>query len=153
MLDHRLAEFAAFQEFRFGAFGAHQSLEIVRDRFGADGSGHSFDDQIGRLGPTHIPQHHLTGEDHAAGVDLVLIGVLGGGAVGGFENGVAGVVVEIAARGDADPADLSSQGVGNVIAVEVQRGDDVEVFGAGEHLLQGDVGDGVFDENLAAGER
>ena len=71
--------------------------------------------------------------------------------MGGLEDAVAGDVVDVAARGDADPADLGGQRVGEVVAVEVGGGDDVEVLGPGEHLLQGDVGDVVLHEQLVAG--
>jgi hypothetical protein len=68
--------------------------------------------------------------------------------VGGLEDGVAGDVVDVAARGDADAADLRRERVGEVVAVEVQRGDHVELLRAGEHLLERDVGDGVLDQEL-----
>ena len=61
-------------------------------------------------------------------------------AVGGFE---AGVLVGDAGWGDADPADLRGQGIGDV-AVQVEGGDDV-VFGrTQQNLLQEGVGDGVL---------
>ena len=65
------------------------------------------------------------------GVDLVEAGVLRGGAVGGLEDAVTGHVVDVAARCDADPADLSGQRVGQVVPVQVGGGDDVEVVGRG----------------------
>ena len=71
--------------------------------------------------------------------------------MGGLEDAVAGDVVDVGAGGDADAADLRRQRVGQVVAVEVHRGDHVELGGTGEHLLQGDVGDGVLDEDLVAG--
>src|SRR5208282_6340534 len=81
----------------------------------------------------------------------VLAGVLGRRAVGGLEDPVAGDVVDVGPRGDADPPDLRGQGVGEVVAVQVGGGDDVEVTGPGEHLLEGDVGDVVLHQQLAAG--
>ena len=72
--------------------------------------------------------------------------------MGGLEDGVAGDVVDVAAGRDADAADLRGEGVAEVVTVEVERGDDVEVRGAGEHLLERDVGDGVFDEDGSGGE-
>jgi hypothetical protein len=77
-----------------------------------------------------VAEHHLAREDHRAGVDLILVGVLRRGAVGRLEDGVAGRVVDVAAGGDADAADLRRERVGEVVAVEVQRRDDVEVRGA-----------------------
>jgi hypothetical protein len=80
-----------------------------------------------------------------------LVGVLGRGAVGGLEHGVAGDVVDVAARGDADAADLRGQRVGEVVAVEVQRGDHVVLGRTQQHLLQEGVGDGVLDDDVLAG--
>ena len=71
--------------------------------------------------------------------------------MGGLEHAVAGDVVDVAARRDADAADLRGQRVREVVAVEVRRRDDVELVGAGEHLLQRDVGDRVLDQDLVAG--
>jgi hypothetical protein len=66
----------------------------------------------------------------------------------GLEDAVAGDVVGVAAGGDADAADLGRQGVRQVVAVEVHRGDDVELGRPGQHLLEGDVGDGVLHQDL-----
>jgi hypothetical protein len=82
-----------------------------------------------------------------AWVDLVLACVLGGGAVGGLEDGVAGVVVDVGAGGDADAADAGGEGVGDVVAVEVHGGDDGVLGGAGEDLLEEGVGDDVLDDD------
>ena len=71
--------------------------------------------------------------------------------MGGLEDRVAGEVVDVAAGSDADAADLRREGVGEVVAVQVERGDDVEVGRAREHLLEGDVGDGVLDDEAGAG--
>src|SRR5204863_1518535 len=102
------------------------------------------DDQVGRLVPLHVAEHHLAGEDDRAGVHLVLVGVLGRGAVRRLEHGVPGDVVDVPARGDADAADLCGQRVAQVVAVQVGRGDDVELLRTGEDLLKRDVGDGVL---------
>src|SRR2546427_7922158 len=48
---------------------------------------------------------------------------------------------------DADAAHLRRQGVGQVVAVQVGRGDDVELLRSREHLLQRDVRDGVLDHD------
>ena len=69
----------------------------------------------------------------------------------GLEDAVAGDVVDVAAGRDADAADLRGERVGQVVAVEVHRGDHVELVGTGEHLLQRDVGDRVLHEDLVAG--
>ena len=47
----------------------------------------------------------------------------------GFEDGVAGDVIDVAAGRDADAADLRRERVAEIIAVEVERGDDVEILG------------------------
>jgi hypothetical protein len=43
---------------------------------------------------------------------------------------------------------LSSESVAKVVAVEVHGGDHVELVGAGEDLLEGDVGDGVSEDEF-----
>ena len=69
----------------------------------------------------------------------------------GFEHTMARHVVDIGARRDANTADLGGQGVGQVVAVEVHGGDDVELGRTGQDLLQRNVGNGVLDEDLVAG--
>src|SRR5207248_73462 len=117
----------------------------------ADGAFEAFHDEVRGLLPAEVFEHHDAGEDDGAGVDDVLAGVLGGGAVGGFEDGVAGDVVDVATGGDADAADLRRQRVAEVVAVEVEGGDHVEILGAGEDLLEGDVGDRVLNDEARAG--
>ena len=48
--------------------------------------------------------------------------------------------------GDADAADAGRQRVGDIVAVEVQRGDDAILGRAREDLLEHRVGDDVFDD-------
>ena len=48
-------------------------------------------------------------------------------AVGRFEDAVSGDVVDVGARRDADAAHLRRQRVGEVVAVQVHRRDDVEL--------------------------
>ena len=128
----------------------HQPREVVGDALGGDRAVHPLDDQVGGLVPAEVSEHHLAREDHRARVDLVLVGVLRRGAVRRLEDGVAGHVVDVAARRDADAADLRRQRVGQVVAVQVRRRDDVELVGPRQHLLQRDVGDGVLDDDAGA---
>ena len=143
MLDDRIAKLGAFDLLR----AIHQTGKVVGNGLGFDSGFHALHDQISSFGPAHVAQHHLAGEDHAAGVDNVLAGVLGRGAVGGLEDGVTGHVVDVRAGGDADPADLSGQGVAEVVPVEVQGGDHVVVGGAQQDLLEEVVGDDVLDDD------
>ena len=83
------------------------------------------------------------------GLITFLPAYLGGGAVGGLEHRVAGLVVDVGAGGDADAAHLSRQRVRNVVAVQIHGRHHVEFRRAGQHLLQEDVGDGVLDQDLA----
>src|SRR5699024_512098 len=73
-------------------------------------------------------------------------GVLGRGAVGGFEDRVAGQIVDVGARRDADPAHLRGEGVGDVVAVQVHRGDDAVLLGTRQDLLQERVGDYILHD-------
>ena len=113
----------------------HLAGEIVGHLLGGDGALHPLADELCRLGPAEVSQHQLARQDDRARVDLVQIGVLRRGAVGGLEDGVSGHVVDVAARSDPDATDLRRQGVGHVVAVEVERGDAVELTRAGEYLL------------------
>ena len=45
------------------------------------------------------------------------------------------------------PPTCAGQRVAQVIAVQVQRGDDIEIFRARQHLLQGDVGNRILDHD------
>ena len=63
------------------------------------------------------------------------------------KDGVAGEIIDVAARRDADAADLCRQRVGEIVAVEVERGDDVEILRPRQHLLQRDVRDRVLDDD------
>ena len=107
-----------------------------------------FDDQVGDFRPAHVAEHHLAGKNDRAGIDLVQVGILWRGAVRGFEDGVTGHVVDVGARGDADPAHLRGQRVGQIIAVQVQGGDHVVIARADERELQADIGDGILDQQL-----
>ena len=84
-------------------------------------------------------EHHHARQNHAARIHLILIRVLRRGAMRGFEDGMAGHVIDIAARRDSDAADLRRERIAQVIAVQIWRRDDVEIFGSGQHLLKGDV--------------
>ena len=100
-----------------------------------------------------MPEHHLGGKDEATGVDLVLVGVLRCRAVSGLEDGMAADVVDVAAGGNADTAHAGRQGVGDVVTVEVQRGDHAVVRRPGQDLLQERVRDTVLDDQAPAGAR
>ncbi len=68
--------------------------------------------------------------------------------MGGLEE--RGVVADVGAGRDPDAAHLGRQGVGDVVAVEVHRGDDVVLGRARQDLLQEGVGDDVLDEQPVA---
>lgn len=145
--DDVVAELRALAEGRT----LHQSLEVVCYRFCTDCAVHALDDEVCGFGPAHEAEHHFAGEDDGAGVDFVLVGVFGGGAVGCFEDGVSGVVVDVGSGCDADAADACGECVGDVVAVEVHGGDDVVFGGACEELLEEGVGDDVLDGDGLAG--
>src|SRR5215470_8593723 len=94
----------------------HESCEIVGHDLLRDGLFDPGDDPVGRFGPAQVAEHHLAREDDRAGVDLVLPGVLGRRTVRRLEECVAGVVVDVGARRDAEPADLGSRRVRNEVA-------------------------------------
>ena len=98
----------------------HQPREIISHALAADRAVQAFQDQIGRFRPAQVTQHHFAAQHDGTGIDLVLVGIFRGRAVRGFKNSVAGNVVDIAARCDADAADLRRQRVAQIIAVQVQ---------------------------------
>ena len=53
-----------------------------------------------------------------------------------LEDGVAGDVIDVATGRDADAAHLRRQRVAQVIAIEIERGDDIKIRRAGKHLLR-----------------
>ena len=70
--------------------------------------------------------------------------------MGCFENGVASDVIDVAAGRDANPAHLRGECVTQVIAIQIQCGDDIEILRPRQHLLERDVGNRVLDHNSSA---
>src|SRR5208282_1748024 len=137
----------ALEQFRAG----HQPLEVVRNLFLADGLFQAANDAVGDFLPSQMLEHQDPRQDNRTGVDLVLVGVLGRGAVGRLEDRVTGQIVDIRTGSDSDAADLRRERVGQIVAVKVHRGDDVEFVGTGQHLLKGNVGDRVLDQQFTGG--
>ena len=102
----------------------------------------ALDNQVRRFRPAEIPEHHLARKDDRAGLTTSLLAQAR--CRRGLEDSVPAEIVDVAAGRNADAADLRGQRVGEIIAVEVQRGDDVKVRRARQDLLQGDVGNGVL---------
>src|SRR5580704_11402388 len=121
VVDDRLAEFRALEQLRPG----HQALEIVGDGLVGKRLLEPANNSVSCLLPSHVLEHHHPRQDDRAGVDLILVRVLGRGAMGGLEDRVASHVVDVGARRDAQAADLRRQRVGKVIAVKVHGRDHV----------------------------
>src|SRR2546425_586344 len=85
MLDYAVAEGGGRD---LGGVG-HEAGEIVRDAARLDRARESAHDRRGDVAPAELVEHHGPGQDYAAGVDLVLVRVLRGGAVRRLEHGVA----------------------------------------------------------------
>jgi hypothetical protein len=111
--DDVVAELAALD---FGA-AFHLAGEIVGDALGGNGAVQAFEDEIGGFHPAQVAEHHFAAEDDGTGVDAVLIRVFRRGAVRGFEDGMAGDVIDITAGRDADAADLRGECIAQIIAV------------------------------------
>src|SRR6266568_4259777 len=127
----------------------HETREVVGDHLGLDRLLKRRDDPVRRVGPSQVAQHHLARENDRARVDLVLTRVFGCGAVRRLEQRVPGLVVDVRAGRDADPAHLRGQRVRHEIAREVGGRDDIELVRPGEDLLEEGVGDRVLDEDPA----
>ncbi len=98
-----------------------------------------------------MTQHHLAGQDHRPGIDLVLIRVFRRSAVRRLEHGMARHIIDVAARRDADAADLRGERVGQIVAVQIRCRDDVELVRPCQDLLQGNVRNRILDHEARAG--
>src|SRR5205807_6179547 len=127
-----------------GAF--HEARQIVGHDLLPERRFHSADDQAGRLPPPQVLEHHHARQDQRPRVHLVLVGVLGRGAVRRLEHRVD--VADVPPGGHADSPDLGGDRVGEVVPVQVARGDDVEGAGPGEHMLERHIGDVILDQDL-----
>src|ERR1700674_1041456 len=142
ILDHARGKLAGF--YFGGAF--HQALEIVGHFFLFDGALQALLDQIGGFGPSEMAEHHDAGQNDRAGIDDIFVGVLGSGAVGGFEDGVT--VADVRSGSDAEAPDLRCARIGDVVAVQVGRGQNAIFIGPRHYLLENGVGDAVIDHQL-----
>src|SRR5439155_3840237 len=146
---HALDDGAAELRALHFAGALHQPGEVVGDDLLLDGLLETGHQAVGGIRPAQVTEHHFAGEDDRAGIHLVLARVLGRGAVGGLEQRVAGVVVDVGAGRNADAAHLRRERVGEQVAGQVARRNEVELIGPRQDLLQEGVGDGVLDEDLA----
>ena len=71
--------------------------------------------------------------------------------MGRLEHGDA--VADVRARRDANATNLGGKGIRQIVAIQVECGDDAVFVGPQQHLLQHRVGDHVFDDDLLAGLR
>src|SRR3989475_8880856 len=129
----------------------HQAREVVGDHPGLDRLLQRTDNQVRRVRPAHVAQHHFTGKNDRSWIDLVLPRVLRRGPVRRLEERVPGLVVDVRAGGDPDPAHLGGERVRQEVPREVRGGDHVELVGPREDLLEERVGDRVLDEDPARG--
>src|ERR1700687_2772790 len=118
VVDHARGKLAGFH--LGGAF--HQALEIVSYFSLFDGALQALLDQIGGFGPSKMAEHHNAGQNDGAGIDDVFVRVLGSGAVGRFEDGIA--IADVRSGSDAEAADLRGACIGDVVAVQVRRSQD-----------------------------
>ncbi len=129
----------------------HLASEVVGHSLAANRTVQAFQNRVRCFRPAKIAEHHFAAQHDRAGIHDIFVCVFWRGAVRGLKNRVAGDVIDVAAGRDADAADLRRQRVAQVIAVQIQRGDDIEVRRAREHLLERDVGDGVLDDDARTG--
>ena len=128
-------------------FGLHQSGEVIGDLLVLDGCAEPLGDQVGGLLPAEEFQHHHAAQDHGTGVDAIQSCVLGGGAMGGLENG--GRFADVGSWSHAKTAHHRSGRIGDVIAIEVEGGQDRILLRAGLDLLEDAVGDAVVHQHHA----
>ena len=120
VVDDFLAKFATFQE--RGAF--HLAVKIISDPLGINGLFQSGVNEVCGFLPTKVLQHQCPRKNQGSRVHLVLPGIFWCRAVCGLKNGVAGVIIDVGARGNTNAANDGRQRIGNVIAIQIERGND-----------------------------
>ena len=65
----------------------------------------------------------------------------------GFEHGVPRAVVDVGTRGNTDTTHLGGQGIGAVVAVQVQRGHHGVLLRVDENFLQEGIADAILDDD------
>ena len=86
-------------------------------------------DKRGRFFPSQIFKHHHRRKNDRTRIHDILSGNVGGGSMSRFKNGVPRLVVNICSRSNADAAYHCRQLVGNIVSVQVQRGNHGILFG------------------------
>ena len=125
----------------------HQAGEVVGHHSALDDFGVGVGDEVRRLLPADVLEHHDAAEEQGPRIHLVQVGVLGRGAVSGLED--RHVVRHVGAGRDADAPDLRRHRVGQVVAVQVHGREHVELARPQQHELEDDVRDAVLDHDLA----
>ena len=110
------------------------------------------DDEVRRLLPAQVLEHHGRGEDQGGRVRDVAADDVGRDAVGGLENGMARLEVDVAARGHAHAAHLRGEHVGDVVAVEVGRDDDAVLLRMQDGVLQERIAGDAGEQQAAGGQ-
>lgn len=99
--------------------------------------------------PSHIFEHHDGREQKRAGIHDVFAGDVRCRPMCRFEDRIAAVVVDVGSRCDTDTANHSRQLVGDIITIEIQRGNHRIFFRHKEGVLKEGVGNHIFDDDLS----
>src|SRR5262249_3936413 len=118
VLNNRVPKFTGLELRR--AF--HLPLQIVGDSLLFNRLDHATDDQLGRLAPAQMLEHHHTGQDHRSWIDDIQISVFRRGSVRGFKNRC--VIADICPGCQTKSPHLRRACIRQVIAVQIRRGDD-----------------------------
>ncbi len=65
--------------------------------------------------------------------------------MGGFKNCIPSLVIDVCSRCDSDTADFGCQGIGDIIAVEIQRRYHVVCLRLEQNVLQEGIADAILD--------
>src|SRR5438876_5915938 len=118
VFDNSIGECAGAELFGAGyPLHPHQAFEVVGDAMLGDGGRKRPLDEHTHFGPSDEFEHQRPGTNERAGVDDVLVGVLGRRAVRGFKNPVP--VADVPTGRETQPANLRRAGVGKIVAVQV----------------------------------
>ena len=96
-----------------------------------------------------MAQHHLGREDQRARIDLIQTCILGSSAVRCLKNGH--FATDVSTGRNTNTADFCSQCIRNIVAIEIERGDNRVFIRTHQDLLQKGICNHILDNDLPPG--
>ncbi len=92
----------------------HQARKVMGHLFALYGSSHRSDDQVGRLAPAHVPQHHLARQDRRTRVHIVFARVFWLRTMRGLKH--SNRIGQVPTRRDTRATHVCSKRIRDVVA-------------------------------------